>query len=96
MKALNHQQCPSTIVVMKNAIATLGSAGIKITCKPCSESLKRLVQQCGRSALKDKAVSDFYVGDPLPELVPRTISWDGVNCSRRIKKHFISAASSPN
>ena len=46
----------------KNIISTLVTAGGKITCARCAAKSKRTGNQCGKPALKGKAVCQFHGG----------------------------------
>lgn len=50
------------MLVMKNVISTLVTAGSKITCRRCTAMSKRSGGQCKKPALRDKAVCDFHGG----------------------------------
>ena len=50
------------MTVMKNIIPTLVTAGGKIACARCAAKSKRTGSQCGKPALKGKAVCQFHGG----------------------------------
>lgn len=53
---------PRLMHFMKDTIPTLVTARGKITCKRCQAKSKRSGQQCGRPAMRSKAVCNFHGG----------------------------------